>query len=108
MFAKNGKNYRPTGVGSGNRRKMPDFGMGLSDALAELERRTGFRIDKKEVIPAGMTFRLWCEKLGREGLLVDGKPFTLDDRPAMAWIYDQVPCTEDEAYRYMLVLMKCA
>lgn len=108
MFAKNGKNYRHTGVGSGNRRKMPDFGMGLSEALAELERRTGHKLDKKEVIPADMTFRQWCEKLGREGLKVDGKPFTLDDRPAMAWIYDQVPSTEDEAYRYMLVLMKCA
>jgi hypothetical protein len=39
---------------------------------------------------------------------VDGKPFTLDDRPAMAWIYDQIPSTREEAYRYVLVLMKCA
>lgn len=55
-----------------------------------------------------MTFRQWCEKLGREGLKVDGKPFKLDDRPAMAWIYDQVPTNLDEAYRYTLILMKCA
>lgn len=62
----------------------------------------------QRVIKAGETFRMWCERLAREGLKVDGKPFTLDDRPAMAWIYDQVPSTEDEAYRFVLVLMKCA
>jgi hypothetical protein len=59
-------------------------------------------------IPAGMTFRQWCEDLAAKGLKVDGKPFTLDDRPAMAWIYDQIPSTEDEAYRLVIVLMKCA
>jgi hypothetical protein len=62
----------------------------------------------QRVVRSGETFRMWCERLAREGLKVDGKPFTLDDRPAMAWIYDQVPSTEDEAYRYVLVLMKCA
>lgn len=72
-----------------------------------------------EAIPDDMSFRAWCEMLARpeldkngrlirSGLLVDGKPFTLDDRPAMAWIYDQIPTTRDEAYRYILVLMKCA
>jgi len=107
-FTRNGSQYRPTGLGSGNRRKMPDFSAGLAQALAVLEAKTGYKIDKTELIPAGMTFRQWCEKLGRDGLKVDGKPFVLDDRPAMAWIYDQVPSTEDDAYRYMLVLMKCA
>jgi hypothetical protein len=62
----------------------------------------------QRVIRSGETFRQWCERLGRDGLKVDGKPFRLDDRPAMAWIYDQVPSTEDEAYRFVLVLMKCA
>ena len=87
---------------------MPDFSLGLGQAIAELEQRTGFKIDKTQVIGDGVTFRQWCEQLGRDGLKVDGKPFALDDRPAMAWIYDQVPSTHDEAYRYMLVLMKCA
>lgn len=108
MFAPNGHRYKPTGLGRGNRRQMPDFQQGLQAAIAELERQTGFKLDQTEVIPAGMTFRQWCEKLGREGLKVDGKPFELDTRPAMAWIYDQIPSTEDEAYRYILVLMKCA
>lgn len=62
----------------------------------------------QSVIRPGETFRMWCERLAADGLRVDGKPFTLDDRPAMAWIYDQVPSTEDEAYRLVLVLMKCA
>ena len=66
-----------------------------------------------------MTFRQWCESLAQEsidpttgakrpGLLVDGKPFRLDNRPAMAWIYDQVPSTQEEAFRATLILRKCA
>jgi hypothetical protein len=114
-FAQNGRAYKPTGAGRGNRRALPDFSMGLTEAIAELEKKTGFKLDTREVIPDGMTFREWCEHLGRgtkpdrsDGLKVDGKPFTLDDRPAMAWIYDQIPSTREEAYRYVLVLMKCA
>lgn len=91
------------------KRARPDAKAGLAAALAMLEAKTGFTIKETEKsIPDGMTFREWCEDLGRKGLLVDGKPFTLDDRPAMAWIYDQVPSTIDEAYNLVLVLMKCA
>lgn len=60
------------------------------------------------VIGQNETFREWCERLATDGLKVDGKPFKLDDRPAMAWIYDQVPSNADDAYRLVLVLMKCA
>lgn len=80
---------------------------GLNDMLRKLEQRTGFVL-KDKAIPDGMSFRGWCEKLGSDGLRVDGRPFSLDDRPAMAWIYDQIPTTQDEAYRYILVIMKCA
>jgi hypothetical protein len=68
-------------------------------------------------IPSGMTFRQWCESLAEErevdgvmqpGLKVDGVAFRLDDRPAMAWIYDQIPSTPEDAFRAMLVLRKCA
>ena len=79
----------------------------LGEMITRLEERTGHRV-KQKAVPAGVTFREWCEDLGRQGMKVDGKPFKLDDRPAMAWIYDQVPSTEDEAYRLVLVLMKCA
>jgi len=60
------------------------------------------------VIGRDETFRQWCVRLGDEGLKVDGRPFRLDDRPAMAWIYDQIPSTVDDAFRKTLVLMKCA
>lgn len=108
MFSRAGSQYKPTGLGRGNRRKMPDFNGGLAQAIAALEQKTGYRLDKKQVIEDDQTFREWCEQLGRDGLKVDGKVFTLDDRPAMAWIYDQIPTTKEEAYRYILVLMKCA
>ena len=107
-FATDGRTYKPTGLGRGNKRKMPDYTGGLAQAIAALEVKTGFRLDEKKVIEDGQTFREWCEQLGREGMKVDGKPCTLDDRPAMAWIYDQIPSTREEAYRYILVLMKCA
>lgn len=37
MFAPAGKNYKPTGMGRGNRRQLPDFAGGLAEALAALE-----------------------------------------------------------------------
>lgn len=69
------------------------------------------------IIGPDVTFRQWCDGLARErvaggmtrpGLLVDGKPFRLDDRPAMAWLYDRIPSTRTECFRHMLVLMKCS
>lgn len=80
------------------------------DAMADhLRQITGHTLtEAQKVIPEGMRFREWCEKLGADGMKVDGKPFKLDDRPAMAWIYDQIPATYDEAYNLTLVLMKCA
>lgn len=81
---------------------------GLSTALARLESKTGFKVDRKKKIEDGVTFREWCEDLGRDGLKVDGRAFRLDNRPAMAWVYDQIPSTAEEAYRLILVLMKCA
>jgi hypothetical protein len=69
-------------------------------------------------IPPEMSFRQWCERLAQDrtdprtgeklpGLRIDGKPFTLADRPAMAWLYDQIPTTREQAFRRTLVLMKC-
>jgi hypothetical protein len=66
-----------------------------------------------------VTFRQWCEGLTVDridpqtgqvlkGLRVDGQPFRLDDRPTMAWIYDRIPSTPEQARGRCLVLMKCA
>src|SRR6185312_14823062 len=90
------------------KRPLPDYQAGLKTMLARLENRTGFKVDPKAEIPPEMTFRQWCEKLAAEGLKVDGFPFTLDNRPAMAWIYDQIPTTIEEAFKRTLVIMKCA
>lgn len=94
---------------SNRSRKPPPLADGLSARLAELKEKTGYTLrDDQKAIPDAMSFREWCEKLGREGLKVDGRRFRLDNRPAMAWIYDQIPTTADDAYRLILVLMKCA
>lgn len=85
-----------------------DPGAMLADFVTQLEQKTGFKLDTAAVIPDGQTFRAWCVQLGQQGMLVDGKPFKLENRPAMAWIYDQIPTTADEAYRFILVIMKCA
>jgi hypothetical protein len=59
------------------------------------------------IIGRDETFRQWCERLARDGLLVDNKPFTMEDRPAMWYLYDQIPSTIEEAYERVIVLMKC-
>jgi hypothetical protein len=85
-------------------------------------RRAAERIEGQIALvppPADMTFRQWVESLAQPrvdpssgkplaALKVDGKPFKLDDRPAMAWIYEQVPSTREDAFRSMLILRKCA
>jgi hypothetical protein len=70
-------------------------------------------------IPAEMTFADWCDSIAHEridpdsgrtlrALEVDGKPFSLSDRSAMRFIYEQVPSTREEAQGQFLILMKCA
>lgn len=88
------------------------------EAVTDLEYRQRFGAEflevaieltkSQRVIGPNETFRQWCERLAADGLKVDGRLFKLDDRPAMAWIYEQVPSTADEAFRFVLVLMKCA
>lgn len=94
----------------------------IASAAIKLERDgTILELDAGMVraIAPDVTFRAWCETLASEridpdtgrklpALKVDGKPFRLDDRPAMAWIYDQVPDTPEKAFRMTLTLMKCA
>jgi len=88
----------------------------LQLALERGAARAGLSLSLAPIAP-DMTFRQWCESLAEErevdgvmqpGLKVDGLPFHLDDRPAMSWIYDQIPSTPAEAFRAMLVLRKCA
>ena len=87
--------------------KPADLSAMFEKARARLEAHTGYKV-AKEVIPDDMTFRQWCEKLGRDGLIVDGHKFTLDNRPSMHFIYDLVPTTIEEAREKVVVIMKCA
>jgi hypothetical protein len=86
-----------------------DAAAGLSSAVSRLEAMTGFKVTAQHrVIGEDETFLQWCERLARGGMKVDGKPFRLDDRPAMAWIYGLIPANREQAFRRTLVLMKCA
>nr|WP_281719962.1 phage terminase large subunit family protein [Nitrosomonas nitrosa] len=79
-------------------------------ARAELElRRRRAQIltqAQNNAIPDEMTFRQWCEQLAAEGMKVDGKPFRLDNRPALVPIYDAIPTTKEEAKGKTLVIQK--
>jgi hypothetical protein len=80
-------------------------------ARAELELRRRRALEGGQAahgaeIPEGMTFRQWCEGLAAQGLLIDRKPFRLDDRPALIPIYDAIPATRAEAAGRMIVIQK--
>ena len=64
--------------------------------------------DRAGCIPEDMSFRAWCEDLGRKGLKVDGRPYTLVNRPAMHFLYDLIPTTRADALERTVVMMKCA
>lgn len=62
--------------------------------------------DERSGIPDDMTFRQWCERLGDNGMKMDGKPFKLDNRPALIPIYDAIPSTREGAKERILVIQK--
>ena len=71
-------------------------------------RRQNIVEDDKPLIDLNTTFLQWCEELAAGRLLVDGRPFRLDNRPAMRWIYEQIPSTPKEANKKTLILQKAA
>lgn len=75
-------------------------------AITRFVAAAGF--DRRGTIPDDMTFREWCDLLGRMGLKVDGHPFTLGNRPSMHFIYDLIPSSIAEARGRTVVMMKCA
>jgi hypothetical protein len=75
------------------------------DGLADLEARMDLG---ESILPDGLAFRAWCEQLGEQGLLVDGKPFRLDNRPAMHFLYDLIPSTKEAAWRVTIAVMKAS
>ncbi len=82
-----------------------DVGSMLEDLIAKMEARTGgTKIDVSEI--GTKSFIEWCEHLAEQGLKVDGKPFRLDDRPALRPLYEAVPSTKEEAKGALLIAMK--
>ena len=57
-------------------------------------------------IPEDMTFRQWCQDLAARGMKIDGKPFSLEDRPALIPLYDKIPTTKEEARGRILAIQK--
>ncbi len=87
--------------------KLPDYRAGFAAMLSRLEAVTGYRPDGDDLnIPESMTFREWCESLAVKGLKVDGKPFSLANRPALIPIYDAIPTTPQRAKGRILVIEK--
>lgn len=80
----------------------------LASAELELRRRQAeiLKQIENDRIPAGMTFIEWCHSMADKGLKVDGKPFKLDDRPALIPIYEAIPSTREEAAGRTLIVMK--
>ena len=80
-----------------------------AEAEREIRRRQRMRIEAAglmNAIPDDMTFLQWCQKLADDGMKVDGKPFRLDNRPALVPIYEAIPTTRAEAFRQILVIQK--
>lgn len=102
---------------SGSNPHLPEDTRAASFDVTELEYRQRFAAEFLEVglqlsaeqrlIKPGETFLQWCERLEESGLKVDGKPFTLSDRPAMRFIYEMIPDTIQEAFERVDVIMKC-
>ncbi len=55
-----------------------------------------------------VTFLQWCRRLAADGMKVDGKPFSLDDRPSLIPIYESIPSDIASAKRKTVVVMKSA
>ena len=62
---------------------------------------------EQRVLGPNESFLQWCERLEETGLLVDGKQFTLSDRPAMRFIYELIPSSMTDAFGRIDVIMKC-
>lgn len=77
------------------------------ERLGEFVESTIDLTPSQTIIKPNETFLQWCERLAKDGLKVDSKPFRLDNRQAMHFIYDLIPNTIKEAYQRIDVIMKC-
>ena len=52
------------------------------------------------------TFLEWCERLAVGGMKIDGKPFSLADRPALLPLYRAIPSTREQAQGLVIIVQK--
>jgi hypothetical protein len=89
---------RPASRSRSSARGRSDPTAGVADAIRRLEALTGFRVaDEQALVGEAESFIDWCGRLGRAGMKVDGKPFSLADRPALRPLYAAIPATRAEA-----------
>lgn len=84
---------------------MPAFQAQFRSVIASVAEIAGTGAAKSS-IPEEMTFRQWCDDLAGKGMKIDGKPFRLDDRPALIPVYDAIPTTAAEAAGRIIVVQK--
>lgn len=85
-----------------------DHRAGLGWMIAELARRTdGYRAEGLRVLD-GQSFLEWCDMLAADGMKIDGKPFSLDDRAALRPIYAAIPKTREEANNAKMIVQKAS
>jgi hypothetical protein len=76
----------------------------MAGLMAEIEASID-HTDKPGVIPADMTLIEWLTSMkGR--LRVDDREWTLDDRPALIPIYNEIPVHRGDCYQRILVIQK--
>jgi hypothetical protein len=84
-------------------------------SIRALRRRLGGMMDeiqasinedgKQGVIPEHMTFVEWLTSM-KGTLKVDDKSWTLDDRPALLPIYNEIPTYRPDCFQKILVIQK--
>lgn len=60
----------------------------------------------QRIIGENESFIDWCRRLAADGLKVDGKPFSLDNRPALIPIYEAIPTHKKDAKDLTLIIQK--
>jgi len=67
----------------------------------------GIKLTKdQKLIGKDESFRQWCERLAKDGLKVDGKPFSLNNRQALIPLYDAIPTHKEDAKDLVLIIQK--
>jgi hypothetical protein len=85
---------------------IADYRSQLIDLLGQAGVKTTAPLDPHGI--GDKTFLQWCTWLSSEGMQVDGKLFSLAERPALLPVYAAIPSTREEAQGLTITIMKGA